>query len=55
MSAAGNQCPFFHRWLHIWRLQLQESVDPEGQMDGCTVAGGSPYYPVHILLEELAY
>lgn len=44
-TMAGNQCPFFYRWLHIWKLQLQENVDPEKQMYECCVACGSPHYP----------
>lgn len=24
---------------------MQDSVKPEGEIDGCTVAGGSPHYP----------
>lgn len=28
-----SQCPFHHRWLHIWKFQLQKSVDPGRWMD----------------------
>lgn len=37
--------PFFYRWLHIWKLQLQENVGPEKQMYEYCVACGSPHYP----------
>lgn len=43
---SGGVFPCHHgRWLHIWKLQLQENVDLEKQMYECCVACGSPHYP----------